>query len=460
MSQCRSSEHTWELDASKVYGSNLEHLDISSLVAINLQLPKEMEIEAKFSSLILYNGGNGFTHSLGSSFVEGKFGAAILQVPVEAGHEGGNLNVEYEGRKKLFESHQRSDVVFYLTAFYDGCEHFMEPISRGFKLVLVYDLLWTNSTNEIPRNFPVFLEASKQIKESLRPWSNRFQLFKSKMEIEKRENLVEKMKEPTAVSSEVHQDSTEPIEYIKNQGNVLFVENSLQENVFFFVLQESYEGNILSFLLLQEQDRDFANILLSCDFLDVNLANATQSSSEVQKGIVDVIEISQVIDSDEITRNLSIKLEWDKNCVGLVPSYPKKKLQEGNSEDSIADAKKNLHHGVLLIWPKHNSVQMYCRYRQDSVEPNVDAFASSSIHSKGILLDRLHEFWNPSVEHEISTAVGSIRSISDYEYQLRDFESAYEEVSHTAVVSANPIPGDLKKQLIFADNDAQGIYNS
>lgn len=229
---------------------------------------------------------------------------------------------------------------------------------------------------------------------------------------------------------------------------------------FFFVLQESYEGNILSFLLLQEQDRDFANILLSCDFLDVNLANATQSSSEVQKGIVDVIEISQVIDSDEITRNLSIKLEWDKNCVGLVPSYPKKKLQEGNSEDSIADAKKNLHHGVLLIWPKHNSVQMYCRYRQDSVEPNVDAFASSSIHSKGILLDRLHEFWNPSVEHEISTAVGSIRSISDYEYQLRDFESAYEEVSHTAVVSANPIPGDLKKQLIFADNDAQGIYNS
>jgi hypothetical protein len=103
---------------------------------------------------------------------------------------------------------------------------------------------------------------------------------------------------------------------------------------------------------------------------------------------------------------------------------------------------------------------MYCRYRQDSVEPNVDAFASSSIHSKGILLDRLHEFWNPSVEHEISTAVGSIRSISDYEYQLRDFESAYEEVSHTAVVSANPIPGDLKKQLIFADNDAQGIYNS
>ena len=75
---------------------------------------------------------------------------------------------------------------------------------------------------------------------------------------------------------------------------------------------------------------------------------------------------------------------------------------------------------------------------------------SSSFQGKGFLLERLQEFWNPSVEHEISTAVGSIRSISDYEYQLRDFESAYEEVSGTAVVSANQIPADLKK----------GIYNS
>ena len=75
-----------------MYCSTAEDLDISSLVAHNLQLPKEMEIKAKFSSLILYNGGNGFTdftHSLGSSFVEGKFGAAILQVPVEGGHKGG-----------------------------------------------------------------------------------------------------------------------------------------------------------------------------------------------------------------------------------------------------------------------------------------------------------------------------------------------------------------------------------
>jgi hypothetical protein len=496
---------TWDFDASKVFCSTLEDLKISSLVVQYLQLPMEMKITAKFSRLILYKGGNGSIHSLDSAcYVEGKFGTAVLQVPVEGGHEGGKLSVDYEGRRKLFESHERSDTLFYLTAFCNGCDNFIEPISRGYKLILVYDLLWINSKNEIPRNFPVFLEALKQIKESLRPWSNRFQLLKS------RQNLIEETKESTALASVIHRDSTEPNKCFENEANVPIVEKTLHDNVFFFVLQESYEDNILSFLLLQGQDRVFADILLNCDFLDVHLAMATQSSlatpprpptptgtarasmqesREVHQGKVDVINISRVIDSDDLTRNLSIKLHWDKNFVGVIPSDPKKKSEEDTSEDNIEVGMRNLHHGVLLIWPKHHSVQMFCRYRQDSVEPNVDAFESSSIHSKGFLLERVQEFLNPSVAHDFATPVGSIRSIADYEYQLRDFESAYKEVSRTAVVSANHT-GDLKKQLIFllsvifflltdygmlanqlptkwirkvaqiGDNLAQGIYNT
>jgi hypothetical protein len=69
-----------------------------------------------------------------------------------------------------------------------------------------------------------------------------------------------------------------------------------------------------------------------------------------------------VIDSDDITRNLSIKLQWDKNFVGIIPSDPKKILEEDTSEDNIEVGKRNLNRGVLLIWPKYFSVQMYCRY--------------------------------------------------------------------------------------------------
>ncbi len=51
-----------------------------------------------------------------------------------------------------------------------------------------------------------------------------------------------------------------------------------------------------------------------------------------------------------------------------------------------------------------------------------------SCHSRGFLLDQLQELLNPSAEHGITT-VGSIHSVSDYEYQQQDFELAYEEVS-------------------------------
>ena len=41
------------------------------------------------------------------------------------------------------------------------------------------------------------------------------------------------MKEPTLAASEVHQDSTEPMKSFKNEANVLFVEKTIKENVFF-----------------------------------------------------------------------------------------------------------------------------------------------------------------------------------------------------------------------------------
>jgi hypothetical protein len=74
-------------------------------------------------------------------WVLGTFGTAILQLPVECGHEGGRVTVEYEGAKKLFESHQDSDKHFFLSAFYGNCDHSMEQITRGWKLALVFNLV-------------------------------------------------------------------------------------------------------------------------------------------------------------------------------------------------------------------------------------------------------------------------------------------------------------------------------
>ena len=52
----------------------------------------------------------------------------------------------------------------------------MEPVTRGYKLTLVYDLIWTNAkTLTPPKDLPVFLTALEEIKETLSTWIPRKQ---------------------------------------------------------------------------------------------------------------------------------------------------------------------------------------------------------------------------------------------------------------------------------------------
>lgn len=101
-------------------------------------------------------------------FVAGSFGTVILQLPLEGGHEGGRCKVEYKGISKIFESHENSDQLFYLSAFYGDCKHVMEPVTRGWKLVLVFNLVWEDAKiSETLQDFPTFLGAVKEVQKAL-----------------------------------------------------------------------------------------------------------------------------------------------------------------------------------------------------------------------------------------------------------------------------------------------------
>jgi hypothetical protein len=52
--------------------------------------------------------------------------------------------------------------------------------------------------------------------------------------VKSRQNLVEEIKEPTSIASKLQQDSIERIKCFKNEANVPFVDQAIQENVFFF----------------------------------------------------------------------------------------------------------------------------------------------------------------------------------------------------------------------------------
>ncbi|XP_057379541.1 uncharacterized protein LOC130701601 isoform X2 [Daphnia carinata] len=231
----------WELGASKIYGPNHEDVELSSMITSHLQLPSEMNIAAKFKKLVLYAGHHCFLNNLGSCWVDGKFGTLLLQLPVEGGHEGGHLNIEYQGRKKKFESHTNSDRTFYLSSFYNCCEHFIEPVLQGHKLMLVFDLIWTNAKIEIPRNFPVFLTALKQIKKAIKSWRHHHLLNSKKKD--KTQRVMHSGCSPSDSGTELSptiaaEDICIKYYSLDSDADFLYSEEILKENILFLVLNK------------------------------------------------------------------------------------------------------------------------------------------------------------------------------------------------------------------------------
>ena len=96
----------------------------------------------------------------------------ILQIPVQGGHRGGHLVLEHSGKEKRFPFDVNSDKNFFLTAFYADCQHQLEEITLGWRLTLVFNLVWKNRllSSKLPVDFPYLLNSINEIKESLSPW--------------------------------------------------------------------------------------------------------------------------------------------------------------------------------------------------------------------------------------------------------------------------------------------------
>jgi hypothetical protein len=83
------------------------------------------------------------------------------------------------------------------------------------------------------------------------------------------------------------------------------------------------------------------------------------------------IEISHLIGSDNVTRNVSIELKWRKHFIEDIASD-----QEKNCRDKIELAKKHLDNGVMVIWPKYQAAQICCRYGLESLLSSMEKSVS------------------------------------------------------------------------------------
>ncbi|KAL6064513.1 Fe2OG dioxygenase domain-containing protein [Balamuthia mandrillaris] len=126
-----------------------ETAGLAKLCAEELGHPKPERVQASLYKLLLYEEGGFFKPHRDSEKEDGMFASLVVQLPCR--YEGGELVVHHPrqqpGRKHRFlsKTFDLSEGAAYLlyryVAFYADCPHEVQPVTWGYRLSLVYNLV-------------------------------------------------------------------------------------------------------------------------------------------------------------------------------------------------------------------------------------------------------------------------------------------------------------------------------
>jgi hypothetical protein len=141
----------WEIDATEIVFTNPEWKQfIESIIE---QIKPDLGIEnhsvsANLYKLLIYEEGDFFLAHKDSEKEKGMFGTLIIGLPSK--HTGGELLVRFDGREEIIDfSEPSSQYEIPYAAFYADCEHEIKPITSGYRVCLVYNLVQTKGKDKI-----------------------------------------------------------------------------------------------------------------------------------------------------------------------------------------------------------------------------------------------------------------------------------------------------------------------
>lgn len=141
----------WEIDASmlKFKGNQWPIFLDRVLTAIKPDLGIENdEIAAHLYKMLIYEKGDFFLPHKDSEKEKGMFGTLVIGLP--AWHSGGELLVKFDGKEKIISFDRYSDnYEIPYTAFYSDCDHEIRPLTSGYRVCLVYNLVQLKPGNKI-----------------------------------------------------------------------------------------------------------------------------------------------------------------------------------------------------------------------------------------------------------------------------------------------------------------------
>ncbi len=153
----------WEIDATQIVFGNPQWPKYMELImdevkeGLGIESPK---VRASLYKLLIYEKGHFFLPHKDSEKEKGMFGTLVVGLPSQ--HTGGALHIRFDGREEIADFSLTDRFSIPYTAFYADCEHEIKPITDGYRVALVYNLIQEGKTKAQVRA-PRFSEQVAQI---------------------------------------------------------------------------------------------------------------------------------------------------------------------------------------------------------------------------------------------------------------------------------------------------------
>ena len=180
-----SVRKAWQIDASNVSFGNpdessqwqsvLYQISMDCVASLGLTEYQRSNVHANLYKVLLYEPGGHFQTHKDTEKEPGMFATLTLQLPAK--FSGGALVIRHKGETQTVDFSEASDAGFYATAFYADCEHELLPVTEGWRLCLVYNLvLRPKSTTMVQQVLTASLLTSQteNVRRLVKHWEDSF----------------------------------------------------------------------------------------------------------------------------------------------------------------------------------------------------------------------------------------------------------------------------------------------
>ena len=144
----------WEIDAQNItflnpnWSKTIENILENVKVGLGVE---QHEVSASLYKLLIYETGDFFLPHKDSEKEAGMFGTFIIGLPSK--HTGGQLFIRFDGKEEVVDfSDSENDYKLSYAAFYADCEHEIKPLTSGYRVCLVYNLVQKPNGHKIELN--------------------------------------------------------------------------------------------------------------------------------------------------------------------------------------------------------------------------------------------------------------------------------------------------------------------